>query len=37
VPAVTIAKGYAVCEAHVKLVSKPGFDIFSLYAERSAV
>lgn len=26
----TIVKGYAVCEAHVALVSRPEFDIFKL-------
>lgn len=30
VPAFTVIKSYAVCEAHVQLVSKPGFDIFNL-------
>ena len=32
VPAFSIVKGYAVCADHVKLVSKPKFDIFDLQA-----
>jgi hypothetical protein len=30
VPRVKTVKTYQVCEAHVELVSQPGFDIFSL-------
>ena len=32
VPAFTVVNSYAVCEAHVQLVSQPMFDIFSLRA-----
>jgi hypothetical protein len=34
VQAVTIVKGYAVCEEHVELVSNPGFDIFKIKSQR---
>jgi hypothetical protein len=34
VSASTIVKGYAVCDAHVELVSEPDFDIFSLIRPR---
>lgn len=35
--AFTVVKGYAVCEPHVQLVSKQGFDIFQLQTQRGAV
>jgi hypothetical protein len=36
-PATTIIKGYACCDEHVELVSRPDFDIFHLRAEFRAV
>lgn len=32
VAAVTVIGGYAVCQQHVELASKPGFDLWSLHA-----
>lgn len=29
-----VVSGYSVCEKHVELASKPGFDIFSLKTKR---
>lgn len=31
VQATTLVKGYASCEDHVPLVSRPGFDIFEVF------
>ena len=31
VAAFSVINGYACCEAHIELVSRPGFDIFSFY------
>jgi hypothetical protein len=33
----TIVKGYAVCDEHVELVSRPDFDIFHLRGESRAL
>lgn len=34
VPAFSVVKGYAVCELHVGLVSKPGFDVQHLGTQK---
>lgn len=34
VKADTIVSGYAVCSAHVELVSRPGFSIFQLQGDK---
>jgi hypothetical protein len=33
----TVVRGYAVCDAHVELASRPDFTIFSLVTERRAL
>jgi hypothetical protein len=30
----TVVHGYAVCAAHIELVSQPGFDIMNLLSQR---
>jgi hypothetical protein len=32
--AVTVAAGYAVCEAHIELVAQPGFNVMLLRGRR---
>jgi hypothetical protein len=34
VAATTLVKGYAVCQEHMELVSRPNFDIFDLIVKR---